>query len=101
MGWWKWDRKAEPVDEAVPDRMLVDRLVRIAAAASVHETPPPPPPPVILLLEAPNHRREFISRFPWTGGISPFNPIDEVKRRIPRDQRELNWWERPDPRYRR
>ena len=78
------------------DPRLAARLMRIAAAATAPPPPPPPPPPpTILLLEAPNHRREFFSRFPWNGGVSPYDPVDEVKQRQPR-RRDLddNWWER-------
>jgi hypothetical protein len=96
MGWWKRDRPDEALVDPVIDRRQAERIGRIAAATLRRlETPlPPPPPPVILLLAAPNHRIEFIGRFSWTGGVSPYDPIEEAKVRVPRDKRPLNWWER-------
>jgi hypothetical protein len=93
MGWWKRERPAETaVEDPAIVRMQVDRLARIAAAARYQAPPPPPPPPRILLLEKPNYAREFISRFPWTGGVNPYDPIDEVRQR-PRQQKPVHWWD--------
>jgi hypothetical protein len=95
LGWLKRGQKAEPEEEdPIFGRRSAERLQRLAATIPTHLEPPPPPPPVILLLEPPNYRREFISRFPWNGGISPYEPVEEVKRRVPRDKRDLRWWER-------